>query len=257
MPYRDFYPSLWLLPVAVGPFSRGDTPLQAYNQLFSLQHMNHFADGVLHYENDDLARRVPSPESRFNFTHMNTAVASDLSAALFPRGARQFDFGRALSSLTRPSLRLIDLRSARSSASGPPVDWGDLAKQCLGPTRDDDGRAVGVHATFAVVRGRQDSRALPSVRAVVERSARAAPGHPEPFGADCDNGSEGQTVALMSTRSSHACRIRRLLSSAAVKYLAGAYVHWYEKYGIERDDFAAAFESVGEIVSAYDDLGGE
>lgn len=25
---RDFYPSAWLLPVAVGAFARGDTPLQ-------------------------------------------------------------------------------------------------------------------------------------------------------------------------------------------------------------------------------------
>jgi len=37
---RDYYPSSWLLPCAVGPFSRGDTPLQSYNSLFALQYLN-------------------------------------------------------------------------------------------------------------------------------------------------------------------------------------------------------------------------
>lgn len=105
---RDFYPGLWLLPVAVGPFSRGDTPLQQYNSLFSVMYLQHFADGVIFTDNDELERtltqaraligtrggdpagggglgrsKVP-PDSSVSLAAMNDLLALDLAALLLP-----------------------------------------------------------------------------------------------------------------------------------------------------------------------------
>ncbi len=43
-------------------------------------------------------------------------------------------------------------------------------------------------------------------------------------------------------------------AAAGRRYLAGAYLHAYAAHGIERDDFKAAFEAVGETVRQYDRL---
>ena len=41
---------------------------------------------------------------------------------------------------------------------------------------------------------------------------------------------------------------------ATALYEARAYVHWYERAGLERDDFAAAFDAVHAVVQEYDAL---
>ena len=61
-----------------------------------------------------------------------------------------------------------------------------------------------------------------------------------------------RSVAVVANRTHVASKFRHALSSAAKKFLARAYVHWYTKHGIEEGDFAAAFESVRGIVETYD-----
>ena len=61
-----------------------------------------------------------------------------------------------------------------------------------------------------------------------------------------------QTAAVITNRTHIAARLRSVLSSAAKKFLARAYVHWYAEHGLEVDDFAAAFTAVGDVVESYD-----
>ncbi|TYZ58522.1 hypothetical protein PybrP1_001011 [[Pythium] brassicae (nom. inval.)] len=54
---RDAYPRSYLLTISVAPSGAcGDTPLQNYNALFTLAHLQEHADCVLYKENDELLR---------------------------------------------------------------------------------------------------------------------------------------------------------------------------------------------------------
>ncbi|CAN0321515.1 unnamed protein product [Discosporangium mesarthrocarpum] len=55
---RDHYPSLYLIPVCIGAFRAGDTPLQQYNSALALHHLQVFADAVIYRGNDDMLSQV-------------------------------------------------------------------------------------------------------------------------------------------------------------------------------------------------------
>ena len=61
-------------------------------------------------------------------------------------------------------------------------------------------------------------------------------------------------VGALANRSDVSSSFRRTLKAAVTKYHARAYVHWYTAQGLEHEDFTAAFESLGAVVSDYDDL---
>ncbi|CAM9219615.1 unnamed protein product [Hapterophycus canaliculatus] len=65
---RDDYPSLYLISACVGPFGTGDTPLQHYNSVLALQHLQAYADCVVFRGNDDLLRGATEASVRKNAT---------------------------------------------------------------------------------------------------------------------------------------------------------------------------------------------
>jgi uncharacterized protein YodC (DUF2158 family) len=58
-------------------------------------------------------------------------------------------------------------------------------------------------------------------------------------------------VSIVSNVKSTGEKLEAIKDRARDMYEARAYVHWYEKYGVEEDDFEAAFESVECTVEAY------
>ena len=58
----------------------------------------------------------------------------------------------------------------------------------------------------------------------------------------------------MSLRSSIASYLRSIITTAQSLYEVGAYVHYYEREGVETDDWADAFENAWQIVEVYEDL---
>ena len=52
----------------MGPFGAGDTPLQHYNSVLALQHLQAYADCVVYRGNDDLLRGVAETSARSNNT---------------------------------------------------------------------------------------------------------------------------------------------------------------------------------------------
>eukprot|EP00752_Nemacystus_decipiens_P011104 g9865.t1 len=63
---RDEYPSIYLFSACVGPFGTGDTPLQHYNSVLALQHLQAYADCVVYRGNDDLLRGAAETSARSN-----------------------------------------------------------------------------------------------------------------------------------------------------------------------------------------------
>eukprot|EP00904_Undaria_pinnatifida_P009786 jgi/Undpi1/5938/HiC_scaffold_2.g01212.m1 len=67
---RDEYPSLYLISACVGPFGTGDTPLQHYNSVLALHHLQVFADAVIYRGNDDLLQESLA-SARKGLSHSN------------------------------------------------------------------------------------------------------------------------------------------------------------------------------------------
>jgi hypothetical protein len=55
---RCQYPSPYIATVSVGAFECGDTPLQNYNSILSLQTLNEFADAIIYKGNDALLQSL-------------------------------------------------------------------------------------------------------------------------------------------------------------------------------------------------------
>lgn len=51
---REDYPLSYILTITVAPFSHGETPLQHYNSLLCLHHLQTQADGVILFQNDHI-----------------------------------------------------------------------------------------------------------------------------------------------------------------------------------------------------------
>lgn len=54
---RSLYPDIYILSIAIFPFSHGETPLQYYNTCLSISHLQKYADGVLMFMNDELIKK--------------------------------------------------------------------------------------------------------------------------------------------------------------------------------------------------------
>ena len=50
--------------------------------------------------------------------------------------------------------------------------------------------------------------------------------------------------------------LRSALLRSMVMLEAGAYMHWYEAYGVSAVEFDEAYRVIGCVIAAYDDYGG-
>ena len=62
------------------------------------------------------------------------------------------------------------------------------------------------------------------------------------------------SLTVLSLRSDVASNVRSVISTAQDLYCAGAYVHYYEREGVEKDDWKEAFENAWQIVECYEEL---
>ncbi|TMW56536.1 hypothetical protein Poli38472_006546 [Pythium oligandrum] len=146
---RDTYPRSYLTTVSIAPScASGDTPLQNYNALFTLGHLQEYADCVIYKENDDLLRTAsywktlrdqsqsnasPGREmgeegltkaKKTSLQELNALAAADVAGYLFPivastsagsrsiQMAKPFDAGKLVSSCCPlPSAKFVDIRT--------------------------------------------------------------------------------------------------------------------------------------------------
>ena len=64
---------------------------------------------------------------------------------------------------------------------------------------------------------------------------------------------DGASITIAANYSNVTTYIDDVVHKAAAKFNAGAFMHWYEKHGCERDTFLSAFDTLQTIVKDYDD----
>lgn len=146
---RDTYPRSYLVAASVAPsWKCGDTPLQNYNSVFTLAHLQEHADCVIYKENDELLRTVgywktllsqqqgqnqdsdyrsaSNGGHKISIAELNHLAAADLAGLLFPITSKShltpsssppvvtapFNFGKLLHDLCpMPSAKFLDVRT--------------------------------------------------------------------------------------------------------------------------------------------------
>ena len=89
---RTEYPHSTILSVAIAPHSHGESPLQHYNSLLALSHLQQFADGVVLFQNDSVLEDVmktsqksaPGKVSSCSLDDMNAYIGGCMANALMP-----------------------------------------------------------------------------------------------------------------------------------------------------------------------------
>ena len=98
---RDEYPICFISTASVFPFESGDTPLQDYNSVFCLSHIQKYSDSCIFFENDEVYRVVQNFNIREPSTHnLNQFIAFSLFNLLIPARNSDFDLNGFFSDLT-------------------------------------------------------------------------------------------------------------------------------------------------------------
>lgn len=100
--------------------------------------------------------------------------------------------------------------------------------------------------------GDDASRFRAAISNALSRGKRSFIGHPlDSVALRWDASSSITSISEVACRSSAVSLVEHSVERAHVAWTAGAYIHWYERYGCGKDAVKEAIEVVGDMVSCY------
>ncbi|KAI1886218.1 hypothetical protein AGOR_G00211730 [Albula goreensis] len=274
---REEFPVGHILSVSVAPYQSGESPLQHYNTLLSLSSLHRSVDGLLLFCNDQAlameeaqrgvakAPAGPSPPGS-SFSAMNKHIASCLAGLLLPvhslTPASGLSLGMEAWELLRsvcpqPAAKLLHTTQA---CSRDMTHWNSLASTSLQalPNVSPVGKLHSSRAVLAVARGVQDSTPLTSTALQrLRRGHRCVPWNPFPIDLWTDPrdplgcSASSRRLTVCSNHSSVSDLLCRVMRRSGEMIRAGAYLHWYQRYGVEAEEFRQALDTLSTVVQEY------
>jgi len=272
---REEFPSSFLLSAAAVPFAQG-TPLQSYNTVLTLAHLDAVTDGMMLFHNEDIVtalqrqnrapgnKNVEAAEARLGFEDINRSIAHALAGVFFPiREGRCWTRGTlgGLVASTCPfhGAKLLEAWSACEAKV--PASWATLVARTLKAVpRYNQGALPLTISARIVMRGDAKKTALKEVPAMMPKIHKALPTvkwnselysiHSSQALALPAEGLEASATACIN-RSYSAGVFRETLQRAQGMHEAGAYVHWYTRHGCEEEVFQHAFSTMETICDSY------
>ena len=268
---RDEYPICFISTASVFPFESGDTPLQDYNSVFCLSHIQKYSDSCIFFENDEVYRVVQNFNIREPSTHnLNQFIAFSLFNLLIPARNSDFDLNGFFSDLT-PSDRykfietktfpfVIDKQKTFLRDSS----WNAVIESTLKNFSKYEGDGLpSTIAAKAYLKGddavSELDRQIKNVFGKVSTLLKPVPWVDKdylkislvPEKAMSPGYGIDRSFTLAANRVNVVKPMIKLLASARSKFVAGAYLHWYEKYACREADFNEAFETVDQVIWDY------
>ncbi|EQC39995.1 hypothetical protein SDRG_02655 [Saprolegnia diclina VS20] len=275
---RDTYPKAYILNGCIAPSLVGDSPLQNYNALFTLRHLQTYSDAILYKDNDDVARLVAhwrGATGGVSLTEMNRLVAGDWAGLFLPSDKRPFDLGSFVTqTCPMASAKFVDVRTAYY-AQRPRSKPSDSRLVALLPSTDDDaGLAAATKQLVASypyaatqspcigrhihVRGGATAASLTSVVKAIERAFPAPDWAPQRIATTVSLAPpmtmSGAVTVSANGQTNAIPMLSTFVSRAAQQLHAKAYLHWYKKYGVEEDYFHETLDACLDVVDAYSNL---
>ncbi|KAI4885566.1 hypothetical protein NFI96_016859 [Prochilodus magdalenae] len=267
---RDEFPVGHILTVSVVPHQSGESPLQHYNTLLSLASLHRCADAVLMFYNDHALSRA-GPQQRSgppgSLSAVNAYMASCLAGLLLPVQSLTTRSGRSLGmepwELIRsvcpvPSAKLIYTAQA---SSGERSHWDSLVSGTLQhlPQLSPAGTPYSSRGVLAVARGDKDNSFNTSnVLQRLRHGHRCVQWNPFPVDHWTDPVNElgistsSRLLTVSSNHSSVSGFLGHVVQRAGEMLQARAYLHWYQRYRAEPEDFQQAVNTLLDIIQEYD-----
>ncbi|XP_042564392.1 tubulin delta chain-like isoform X3 [Clupea harengus] len=286
---RAEFPVSHILTVSVVPHQSGESPLQHYNTLLSLAALHRSSDAILLFHNDqalsysrDLQKKVSgtfglsSGLAQGTLSFMNKHIVSCIAGLLLPvhnlttasnwsLGVEPWELIRSVCPM--PAAKLLSITQAGSREK---LKWDSLASSTLQsvPQVSLAGRSYTSRAVLAVARGDQDnSFIMSSALNKLKRGHRCVAWNPFPvdhwtvcvilclFSDPCNEVCLSPNAHLLTVCSNHSS-VTSLLDHVVHRtkemICVRAYLHWYERYGVEDQDFQQAVETLLKVVEEYD-----
>ncbi|KAG9337757.1 hypothetical protein JZ751_028255 [Albula glossodonta] len=233
---REEFPVGHILSVSVAPYQSGESPLQHYNTLLSLLMV--FSCFVM---TKLLPWKRPSegPAKRAN----DVCCCSGLSL-----GMEAWELLRSV--CPQPAAKLLHTTQA---CSRDMTHWNSLASTSLQalPNVSPVGKLHSSRAVLAVARGVQDSTPLTSTALQrLRRGHRCVPWNPFPIDLWTDPrdplgcSASSRRLTVCSNHSSVSDLLCRVMRRSGEMIRAGAYLHWYQRYGVEAEEFRQALDTL-------------
>ncbi|XP_062387481.1 tubulin delta chain-like isoform X1 [Sardina pilchardus] len=277
---RAEFPVSHILTVSVVPHQSGESPLQHYNSLLCLSALHRSSDGILLFNNDQALNysRVPQNKGvcasgsssgllQGSLSFMNKHIVSCMAGLLLPvhslTSASGWSLGMEPWELIRsvcpmPAAKLLSITQASSREK---VKWDSLASstlQCV-PQVSIAGRPYTSRAVLAVARGDQDnSFSMSSALNKLKRGHHCVTWNPLPIDHWTDPRNEvslspnAQLLTVCSNHSSVNSLLSHVVHRTKDKIGVRAYLHWYERYGVEHQDFERALDTLLNVMEEYD-----
>eukprot|EP01060_Flectonema_neradi_P027272 TRINITY_DN3688_c0_g2_i1.p1 TRINITY_DN3688_c0_g2~~TRINITY_DN3688_c0_g2_i1.p1 ORF type:complete len:402 (+),score=57.29 TRINITY_DN3688_c0_g2_i1:34-1239(+) len=248
---RDYCPSIPIVTQSVLPFQAGEVATQHYNTLLSLSYLLKFADTVILRDNSSLVSEAKkkdsavkaNQQSRIQFTDINNAIVDSMcESCLLP--TRTLSNGRVfkpchdlVDHLTPdPRLKLIKVFSVKSERWN--VAMNDLKRQCktsLFSTITIHGELQKPTASLSRVEvSSPDTLFGPRCRQLVQKIS----GPP--------------SSTLLSNTPSSRFHLENPTNKVRDMIACGAYIHHFERYGLEKHDVECAMNIVGQAIKDYE-----
>lgn len=268
---RDEYPICFITTASVLPFESGDTPLQDYNSIFCLSHIQSYADACVYFENDEVYRVVQNFNIREPSTHnLNQFIAYSLCNLFIPSRNADFDLSGFFCDLTpSDSFKFIETKAFpfvidKQKTWLRDSSWNAVLDASMKHFNKHEGD--GLPSTIcakACFRGddavNELDRQIKTIFSKVSSMFRPVPWVDKDYlkislvpEKAMKNIYQIDRMLTIAVNRVNAIRpMIKLLASARSKFLAGAYLHWYEKYQCNEANFVEAFEVVEKIIKDY------
>lgn len=283
------FASIPVLSYCVWPYSSGEISVQCYNSLLSLSHLCRHAAGVVSVENDmlhSICSRMLGLK-KVGVRDINQVAAEGLALPLLPSKTSSFcrnelRWTRALVDIVKhlcghPSFPLMSIwkepQIPHSSIDFTCFEWESILKK-LGHTITF-GHSAGAMSTasrYQVSSSPKTTRPIKSVANLISlrgdgcanadlseihAAAISPPWNKTPLmvtSHECRVGKCDLSVGLLTNSQASVKPPSMMMSQVWNMYRSRAFLHQYERYGMEKTEFRIAFSHIQDILAEYSQL---
>ena len=256
---RDYYPCSQIVSCVVAPCASGESPLQNFNALLALYHLQIYSDAILLLNNDFyLSLLNRKHEDRTNnseqvsFKNVNEIMASSLCGVFLPTNSLSVNKGVTKSTGQEPWELVRSTAPIPSSKfiilvqhSSAKLSWEGITSKLLHtfPRYNLSGFSNSCLAATAIGRGDMDNTFAISMQTSLEKKMRKVVNfvdwNPYPldyWSAKCNyiGPKNNSQLTLAANSSAVVDYLERVQFQSQLKLESGAYVHWYHRYGVSQ-----------------------
>lgn len=267
---RDTYPKPYLMCNTIAPFKAGDTVLQQYNAVLSIEKLKEYADCVLYKDNDTVQRMVlywkkkKKSGDRVSLEEMNQVIAHDLASVVLQPEFTMANFVNTVCPM--PSMKFVDTRCGLFMQPGSkhktvaphalvasfPEYTVEKMLQYVLHSYKDKGKSI---ATMVSVDGftNRNVKTTKLIQTLTKKHMPFVPWNASMVSVQYSNMRKhrASSIAVSTNNTSIVPKISRFIEKSSLQYNANAYLHWYARHGIEKDDIKSAIDACHQVCMSY------